>query len=358
MLKKRWEEMLMKRTPDSFPLNETETLAMAYEQCFHKTMDYAEAMVLQEMPLPAAQIQRIRTAKYEARHQEILASFRRQFRDRLLPSDQFLEGGKDIEVKRTLRGVAIPPHRHDFTECIVVLSGTCLHTIGSTACSQEPGTVTIVPSGCLHELSCGFDAIALEIRMKKEYFSGLQIPNLPDFLYPIVFHTGEDPDLGQTALLMLRQSERDLPYQDAMLSHLFQVLLIGCMQKGKDAMEILDRGPGAERTYVQVVNYCYEHYQTVTLHEAAAHFHYSESYLCRLFRKEGELSFSQMMRDYRLRKAADLLSATRLPLSIVCEQTGFGDVTQFIRDFRKKYGTTPAKYRKKLQEETDPGIHT
>ena len=40
-------------------------------------------------------------------------------------------------------------------------------------------------------------------------------------------------------------------------------------------------------------------------------------------------------------------------LSHVCEEVGYHDTVQFIRDFKAQYGTTPARYkREKAQEKS------
>jgi len=38
-----------------------------------------------------------------------------------------------------------------------------------------------------------------------------------------------------------------------------------------------------------------------------------------------------------------------MKLDDICDSIGYSDTTQFIRDFKKKYEITPAKYRKQLR---------
>ena len=37
-------------------------------------------------------------------------------------------------------------------------------------------------------------------------------------------------------------------------------------------------------------------------------------------------------------------------LNEICDSIGYSDLTQFIHDFKKQYGNTPAKYRKMFRE--------
>ena len=99
---------------------------------------------------------------------------------------------------------------------------------------------------------------------------------------------------------------------------------------------------------LEIVNYMFENFQTVTLKSLAQHFGYSESYLCRLLKSSAEKSFSAIMREFKLNRAQKLLQTTNLKLDDICESIGYSDTTQFIRDFKKQYGVTPAKYRREF----------
>jgi len=54
-----------------------------------------------------------------------------------------------------------------------------------------------------------------------------------------------------------------------------------------------------------------------------------------------------LLKEYRLQKAAHLLQETQLPLNDVCAEIGYKNVSQFIRNFKEQYGTTPLQYRKR-----------
>ena len=48
----------------------------------------------------------------------------------------------------------------------------------------------------------------------------------------------------------------------------------------------------------------------------------------------------------RLRKAAQLLETTGLPVLQVAADVGYGSVSQFGQAFRRQYGVSPAQYRR------------
>ena len=54
--------------------------------------------------------------------------------------------------------------------------------------------------------------------------------------------------------------------------------------------------------------------------------------------------------SFKLKQADKLLQTTDKKLNEICDIIGYSDTTQFIRDFKQRYGNTPAKYRKAFQE--------
>lgn len=69
-----------------------------------------------------------------------------------------------------------------------------------------------------------------------------------------------------------------------------------------------------------------------------------------LFRKMKSLldiSPSKYLRDYRLTKAAEILSREDIRILDLCEVVGFEDSNYFIKCFKEKYGISPYKYSRK-----------
>jgi AraC-like DNA-binding protein len=64
------------------------------------------------------------------------------------------------------------------------------------------------------------------------------------------------------------------------------------------------------------------------------------------FSKATGKSIGLYLRELRLSIARSLLADTKLPVARVLEQTGFTDATHFGRSFRKRFGVTPAQFRK------------
>ena len=74
------------------------------------------------------------------------------------------------------------------------------------------------------------------------------------------------------------------------------------------------------------------------------------SYLSRMFQEQAGRSFSDTVKDFKLRKAAELLKTKNWKLDQICDEIGYSDTRQFIRSFKQMFGVTPDRFRKVEQQ--------
>ena len=93
-----------------------------------------------------------------------------------------------------------------------------------------------------------------------------------------------------------------------------------------------------------------QHYmQPIRLQDLADHVHLNESYCSVLFKKSMGISFSQYLINIRMEKAQKLLQSKTLSVSQVGALVGYSDLSYFSKEFKKRYGVTPTKYKSKEQ---------
>ncbi len=99
------------------------------------------------------------------------------------------------------------------------------------------------------------------------------------------------------------------------------------------------------------VDYILKNYmKPLTLEEVAQQVHLSPAYFSYLFSREQGQTFTEFVTAARLEEAKKLLSsALTLSISDIARQVGYEDANYFSRVFKKKTGTTPARYRKRHQ---------
>jgi len=72
----------------------------------------------------------------------------------------------------------------------------------------------------------------------------------------------------------------------------------------------------------------------------------SREHLCRSLKKHFNKSISEYLNDLRLNYLANSLVTTNLPIIDLCYASGFENTSWAYTLFKRKYGTSPAKFRK------------
>lgn len=87
--------------------------------------------------------------------------------------------------------------------------------------------------------------------------------------------------------------------------------------------------------------------ESISLETVADKLNITPQYLSTILKKETGSAFSEQLMFVRLLRARDLLQQTNLSVTEICYKSGFNDLSNFFRCFKKHYGITPGKYRNK-----------
>lgn len=91
----------------------------------------------------------------------------------------------------------------------------------------------------------------------------------------------------------------------------------------------------------------HEFYQTgISLEDISDRLNITPEYLGTLFKEKTGENFTAYIRNYRIKKAKELLLSTSLKLYEIAEKVGYADPKYFSRVFRDQTGQLPADYRK------------
>ena len=74
----------------------------------------------------------------------------------------------------------------------------------------------------------------------------------------------------------------------------------------------------------------------------------SVGHLARLFREEIGKSFTEYLRDLRLRRAVKTLTQSSQSIGQIAKSVGYLDASRFSRHFANQFGMTPREYRKRF----------
>jgi len=108
---------------------------------------------------------------------------------------------------------------------------------------------------------------------------------------------------------------------------------------------------GRTKTLLEdVCVYLQSHYQhDVTRESVAQGFRVSPNYLSRVFRAEGDMTFSSYLMHVRVDRAKHLLRSYDFKLDDLAARCGYRDAAYFCRVFKKLAKVTPAEYRQQQQ---------
>jgi len=89
--------------------------------------------------------------------------------------------------------------------------------------------------------------------------------------------------------------------------------------------------------------------EDVHLSDVARYFGMSESIFSRFFKRNTGHGFVHYVNRVRINRACDLLTQTEKPVTDVCFETGFNNISNFNRQFRKLCGLAPSEYRRQVK---------
>lgn len=267
-----------------------------------------------------------------------------------LQSKDFFSEGKELEIEKTLRYVDIPEHSHEFLEFVYVLKGNCTQYVSHHIYTHDEGDFIVIPPRVSHTIQVPENSLCFTMKIQKDSFVSLRVPNTALFVLPLLFPCKDDPLVLNSILTIYSQQENAQAYHEEIIIHLFSALITYLMQTYYDSMCPLNMENINNYKTLQIVNFIFENYRNITLRGLAAEFHYNESYLSSLIHKGTGKTFSQNLREFRMVRAEEILRTTpKIKLADVCEKIGYNDTVKFIRDFKLQYGVTPAKYKQRFQ---------
>jgi two-component system response regulator YesN len=104
--------------------------------------------------------------------------------------------------------------------------------------------------------------------------------------------------------------------------------------------------PESEDRLNRIIGYIKSHYaEKIALRDLAEKFCFNKNYICCLFRKYTNTTFSRYILRLRIEEAKKMLCYTKLPLRIIAEETGFSDNCYFNKVFKSACGMPPHQYR-------------
>lgn len=260
-----------------------------------------------------------------------------------------------------------PEHHHDFFELSFILDGSGTHTAGGNRYTVRQGDVFFLNNELPHRyivsknehltvLNFAFVPEYLERNVTFEKLRGglhfflvepffRQLDNARDKL------TLTGPSFFRTAsigLCALDAFNRSYPAKSDLMQHLFKAYIMSINEAFE---EKLDSAPGfherREKLFRDIITFIdarlAEKISLASISEAVG---LGRTRLAEVFKdRQGETIVEYINRK-RVEQAQELLRTTDMPVIDIALETGFGDISNFNRTFKKTAGVSPRDFRR------------
>lgn len=266
-----------------------------------------------------------------------------------------------------------PPYLHklEFIKLVYVFRGKCSFYYRGKWRELSAGSICIVAPGVEQTVFSGSDEdIVVNYLMRRSTFTDsfselLEISDsgmIAEFFWKMLYHKpdgevlifdGGRYRLFEEAAIELYEEIYFQPHKNNLVMKSLLKIMYGYIfqQKEKDIVYPDQAAYSGAYPLMQYMNYMRKHLECVTLKLLAAEFYVSEGWLSRYFRKESGYTFSHVLREMRMKKAAEMLEKTECSIEKIIVTVGYQDPSIFFRNFKEMYNMTPIVYRKKKRQE-------
>ena len=259
-------------------------------------------------------------------------------------------------IKNKGRSFQIPVHWHDELEIIYVKSGLLTVSISGESYIGKAGDAFVVSPGNLHLMGSQTGTVDyFTFLFPLKYISFFTDDMLDDkLLEPLNSgHLMICPRVKDTAkelceqLIDIYMAENDETESKITAQIKTKIILLQfILEMWKKGFVIENDTSGRNIVEKEMVSYIQQNFTgKISLKEFGEQFHLSEKYISRYFKEHFHITLSQYITYLRLENAKQLLQDTDLSVTETAMQSGYQNVSYFIRSFKKTYGISPLKYR-------------
>ena len=260
-------------------------------------------------------------------------------------------------IENAGRSFQIPVHWHDEFEIIYVRSGLLTVSISGESYIGKTGEAFVVSPGNLHLMGAQTGTVDYYTFLFPLKYISFRTDDMLDekLLEPLNSgHLMICPRVKDTAkelceqLIEIYEAKKDESESKITTQVRTKIILLQfILEMWKKGFVIENDTNGRNTVEKEMVSYIQQNFTgKISLREFGEQFHLSEKYISRYFKEHFHITLSQYVTYLRLEHAKQLLQDTDIPVTDVAMQSGYQNVSYFIRSFQKAYAVSPLKYRK------------
>jgi AraC-like DNA-binding protein len=248
------------------------------------------------------------------------------------------------------------PHFHEDIEIVSVKSGKMAYCVNGKVIPLNAGDTIFVNANQIHYSMAVENETAtyvifvvhpsiLNSSVAVEMQAVLPVITNPNLSYLRFRNINENTQEIYNIMLSLPDLRRDPFRVTRRLFEIWEIILhqsttFGILEQDLQAT-LHSKAFKAMMFYIQQ-----EYPNPITLDEISASGNVSKSLCNRIFHKYVGGSPVKYLLDFRLRKVAEYLRTTTLPLSEIARKTGFNGTSYMAEMFKRAFGVSPTAYRK------------
>lgn len=255
-------------------------------------------------------------------------------------------------------------HIQDGLELNYVYHGSCTMYFDGNEYTIHENEVIIIPPNTEHDVCNTEDAIVFSFLIHQDlfnesFFQVLRTDTALTTFYDVClyrsakmflrFQIKEPTRFVSIFLALCSEFASEKQYRYDICVNYIRILFAYLLRQPKPSFE--HESPYVAQHMINdipmILRYIKSNFKTVSLHFLADLLHYDRSYLGKQIKKYTNMSFSELLTQYRLEYAVTLLTKTAKSIEEIAEQSGYQSADHFSRMFKSKYHISPSQYRKK-----------
>ncbi|MDR0405993.1 MAG: AraC family transcriptional regulator [Clostridiales bacterium] len=242
-------------------------------------------------------------------------------------------------------------HGHKFYEVEYVISGIGYNVVNGKSYVLRPGSLFLSTPADFHEVKIVETMEIRKIAFAENAISSGVFAMLANLYDVNLTCAGEDKAIfdASFALIMKENQMKNNQARSYILKNMLECVLLHLITivVNKSDQPLQADDAGGKGGMQEVLRYMHKNFHDhIDLNSTAAYVHLSPDYLSRLFSKSTGMTFKKYLNDVRLEFAREMLISSRFSVTEICFRSGFGSFSNFLREFKKKYGVSPLKLRK------------
>ena len=268
------------------------------------------------------------------------------------------------EKVHDFENASIDWHWHNEFEFVTVIKGSIYCSIGNVEFLLSEGDGIFINSGIFHSFRTPDQGIIPNILFSPEFIAPEESlvhkkfigPMLTSGVSHVLFHT--DISWQQDVLSRLEQIYQLCHHRPELWEldiHALACQIWSDLFRHKEEFITLKKTGVTQLSQARLkrmTDYIRQHFQSkMTLQDIAGSAGISKTEALRCFKRSIHASPIDYLNRYRLKNAYILLTTTTRTISDIAESCGFESTSYFDRMFKKRYGHTPMRQRKKTNIE-------